>query len=69
MPNGGDFNSHYRPDPLHRVLCIEQEAPGVFQILCACGETSWTPWGADSAQEIASLHLWQVGSPAKVVMR
>lgn len=54
-----------RPGDRHLVNCIEQEAPGVFEIRCSCGQTSWTPWGEAHAGEIAEIHLWMVGQPAK----
>lgn len=53
----------------HNIACIEsEECPGVFEISCSCGEQTWTPWGADHAEEIAKLHLWAAGAPTQKVI-
>jgi len=56
----------YRPGP-HLIEVIEQEAPGVFEIRCACGAQTWTPWGIEHAAEIGGLHLWSVGIAKTIV--
>jgi hypothetical protein len=66
----GDKNHTPRPDGPHQIVAIEQDCPGVYQLLCNCGETTWTPWGRESADTIASMHLWAVGWPMmKVIWR
>ena len=47
----------------HNIACIEQDCPGAFEIRCQCGESTWTPWGAAHAEEIARMHLWKAGVP------
>lgn len=59
------FPSVVQPSDRHIVHCIEQECPGVFEIRCSCGRTSWTPWNIEHAEEIAQLHLWEMGVPVK----
>jgi hypothetical protein len=59
------FPTRVLPSNVHLVNCIEQEAHGVFEVKCSCGRTSWTPWGEAHAEEVAQLHLWQMGVPVK----
>jgi hypothetical protein len=67
---GGVPVLHGRTSVRHNVVCIEQDCPGVFEIACSCGvDSSWTPWGAEHAEEIARLHLWIVGAPTQRVIR
>lgn len=60
----------------HSVACVEggrdrhhAECPGTFEVVCACGYSTWTPWGEAHAEEIAKVHLMKVGAPAQKVLR
>lgn len=59
------FPSRVMPSEVHLIHCIEQECKGVFEIKCACGEVTWTPWGQDHAVEIAEIHLHARGVPTR----
>jgi hypothetical protein len=62
-----DFNAQRRPGP--HVLILDgsnQDAPGVYEIRCSCGEVTWTPWGEEHAVEIAEIHRVIMGvGPSK----
>ena len=58
----------------HRVIVTQGGGPGTessedprsFEVRCVtCGKTTWTPWGADHAEEIARCHLILTGTPAR----
>lgn len=60
----------------HNVACVEggrdpdhAEMPGAFEICCTCGYNTWSPWGADHAEQVAKLHLWAVGHAPQRVIR
>ena len=65
----GDKNHTPRPGGRHMIVCIEQDAPGCYEIRCACGESTWTPWGADAAGEIGEMHMYAVGVTPRTVWR
>lgn len=44
----------------HQLTLIAQEAPGVFDVRCSCGDHTWTPWGEEHALEIAEMHAFEM---------
>lgn len=64
---GNPNKPQWRPGP-HHIALLSQEAPGVYEVVCSCGEHTWTPWGAANATEIAALHFWSVGQRGTVTV-